>query len=165
MEARLALASFLWATRRHPEAEELLKAVIVLEPANVMANRALGMFYLASQRPKEAEVLFETIARSGKEPSARLALADYYIAVRRNQDARKALLALSGQPDVATAASLRLATLDALDGLVAQARERLQGVIDKDPRNTGALLMRARLNLLEKEARRRAGRCPRDPRD
>src|SRR5450759_3295139 len=45
VNARLALANFLWATDRASDAEGLLKEALALEPNNLLAHRALATLY------------------------------------------------------------------------------------------------------------------------
>src|SRR5215203_1520255 len=54
VNAKLALANFLWASQRGPEAEAMLKDVLAKEPKHLVANRMLGMLYLTSKRAAEA---------------------------------------------------------------------------------------------------------------
>src|SRR5205814_10017963 len=49
VEARMALANFLWATGRPDEAEPLLEALADQQPDHQIINHALGMFCLARQ--------------------------------------------------------------------------------------------------------------------
>ena len=94
----MALANFLWSSGRIPEAEGELKAALEIDPENLAANRVLGAFYMASGRLKEAEPYFQAIAKQSKTADGALALADYYVVAKRNEDARKTLRDLAAEP-------------------------------------------------------------------
>ena len=59
MAARLALGQFQWVTGKPADAEGTFKAALALEPGNGLANRALALFYLQSNRAAEAEPYFK----------------------------------------------------------------------------------------------------------
>ncbi len=142
--ARMALANFFWASGRAPEAEQTLKETLSLAPDDVAANRALGAFYMASGRAKEAEPYFQSLA-NGMDPSARVTLADYYIATRRLDDAEKLLRALTSQKETHVVATTRLAAVLAAKGQWAQGLTTVEGLLAKEPKETAARLVYARL--------------------
>jgi tetratricopeptide (TPR) repeat protein len=147
--ARMALASFLWSTGRAPQAESVLKGALALEPDNLTANRALGVFYLASNRSAEAEPYFKTIADKANTIAATLGLADYYITVKRFDEARRVLNELAKKQEGYAAATTRLAAIDGVQGQRAQGLGRLKEVLQKYPKDSSARLVNARLLLLE----------------
>ena len=160
--AHMALASFLWSSGRAADAEGELKAALEIEPANLAANRALGAFYMASGRLKDAEPYFQAIAQQSKTADGALALADYYVVAKRNQDARKVLQDLAANPKSFAVATTRLAAIDATEGSRAQAHEKLRQVIDKYPKDMSARLMEARLPPRRRQARGCARQSHRD---
>ncbi len=89
VEAKLALANFLWAADRAPEAEATLKEAIAMQPQHLLANRMLGVLYIATRRIKEAEQPLKVVADISKAPAARFQLADYYIGVGPYQRGRE----------------------------------------------------------------------------
>ena len=147
--AHMALAGFLWSDRRPADAEGELKAALDIDPANLTANRALGAFYVASGRLKDAEPYFQAIAQQSKTADGALALADYYIVAKRNQDARKVLQDLAVNPKSFAVATTRLAAIDAMEGSRAQAHDKLRQVIEKYPKDMSARLMEARLLVVD----------------
>ena len=149
VSAHMALANFLWSTGRAPQAERILKEALALEPANLAASRALGVFYLASNRPAEAEPYFRTIADKANTTEATLGLADYYIIVKRFDDARRVLNELARKQEGYAAATTRLAAIDGVQGQRAQGLTRLKDVLQKYPKDSAARLVNARLLLLE----------------
>src|SRR5262249_3911173 len=54
VNAHLALANFLWAAGRRSEAEQETGRALSVQPRHLLANRMLGVLYIATGRPKEA---------------------------------------------------------------------------------------------------------------
>jgi tetratricopeptide (TPR) repeat protein len=147
--AHLALANFLWAAQRLPEAEGELKKALELEPGNLFANRALGQFYAISGRLADAEPHFKAIAAADRTPDATVALANYYVRLKRVADGRKLLDELSKDPNSWPRAMTKLAAIDALEGFRAQGTDRLRSVLAKHPDDGAARLLLARLLLAD----------------
>ena len=146
---QLALANFLWSSRRQDEAEQAFKAALAIDPANVLANRALGVFYIASNRAAEAEPHFQAIAAEVKTTEATIALADYYVMTRRFDESRKVLLDLARDEKAWAAATTRLAGVDAIEGFRAQGIGRARDVLERYPTDLPARLLLARLYLAD----------------
>ena len=85
--AHLALGQFLAGNGRPAEAESAFKDAYTLDPKNALAARALATFYMASNRAPEAEPYLKSLAENSKDPAPTLALADYYVAMRRPDEA------------------------------------------------------------------------------
>jgi len=144
LQARLALANLYWATRRPALAEQTLKEGLVLAPTDPLVNRALAVFYLASGRPTEAEPYFKSLAQ-GSDPSAKVTLADFYIAARRLDEAEKTLRPLVSNKETQVVATTRLAAVMAAKGEWAQGLAIVQELLAKEPKETSARLVHARL--------------------
>ena len=149
IQARLALANFYWASNRVPEAQQTLEEALEIDHDNLQANRALGLFYVASGRVAEAEPFFIAIARIANSPEAKFTLSDYYAGVKRYDEARKLLNKLAEDEKSYAAASVRLASLDAVEQNRAGALSRLHEVLTKYPRDASAHLVNARLLLID----------------
>jgi len=149
VNAHLALANLLWATGRAKDAEQTLKTALSLDPNNAVANRALGVFYLMSQRAPEAEPYFQTIARTANTAEARIGLADYYVMVKKYDDARKILQEVAQKDADYAVATIRLASVDAAEGNRAMAMVKLREVVGKHPKDMTARLLIARLLLID----------------
>ncbi len=149
VNARMALASFLWASKRAPEAEVALKEALALEPANLVANRALGTFYMASGRGAEAEPYFKAIAAAANTDEAQLALADYYLAIKRVGDAKAILTPLSQKKESSGPASLRLAAIEVGNNNRPVASTIVRGILDKEPKYAPARVFELRLFLMD----------------
>jgi len=147
--ARLALGNFLWASGRVTEAEDTFKVALQIDPKDADANRSLGVYYASVGRAAQAAQYFEFLARTTKTTAASLSLADYYMAMRRWPDARRVLQEVARQDGGNSAAAIRLASLDAVEGQVAHAHDRIHEVLQKEPKNGLALLLDTRLFMLE----------------
>jgi tetratricopeptide (TPR) repeat protein len=149
--ALMSLADFYWSAGRITEVEPLLQQVIALEPGNVTAHRALVRFYLGTGRAADAEAPLKTVADLVKDVPSRLALADYYLATRRLDEARVLLNAIRDSKEGFAGASLRLAALDYEQHHVEAAHQQVDAVIAKEPKNVDALLEKARFLQAEKK--------------
>src|SRR4029078_3110690 len=83
--AHLAIATFYWGAGRWAEAEQALKTAVNREPENPLAHRVIADFYLATNRAPQAEPHLKKVLDLTGALSARLALAEYYVA--RNDEA------------------------------------------------------------------------------
>jgi tetratricopeptide (TPR) repeat protein len=146
--SHLSLAAFLLQTNRAPEAESALLAAHKLDPRAVLTNRALAIFYRVTN-PARAEPYFVTLSELSPDGSGGLALADYYIAMRRPVDARRVLDGLMGNERLFAETRRRVAALLAAEKKPAEAQAILGEVLAKQPDDVGALLLRARLLDLE----------------
>jgi tetratricopeptide (TPR) repeat protein len=144
-EARLALANFFAVSGRRAEAEAQFKAALAIDSKDVLANRALAYFYVASGRAPEAEAHLKVAADAAANNSGRLVLADYYIAMRRAEDARRVLeqVAAAGTDGFATA-KLRLAALD-MDSDPAASVQLVEDVLGRYPAHVDGLIAKAEL--------------------
>jgi tetratricopeptide (TPR) repeat protein len=144
VEARLALVNYLWAVGRRSDAEVQIGEVLALEPKNLLANRAMALFYLGSERVTEAEQYLKTLAEAGN--AGKLALADYYLGLRRPSDSRRLLEEVAaGGADGVLQAKLRLAGLDAGGGDLTTAMRRVDEVLAKEPKSPDALGVKVQL--------------------
>ena len=66
----------------------MLKRALDADPKSVFANRALAMFYLVRNKAEAAEPYLKTVAEISPTPEAKYALAEYYLRLRRFDDAR-----------------------------------------------------------------------------
>jgi tetratricopeptide (TPR) repeat protein len=124
-----------------------LKDALTIDQSNVLANRALGTFYVASGRIPEAEPYFKTIASAVDTPAAQASLAQYYVLANRFDDARVVLKKLLTRKDAEEIATVRLAALDARDGQRAQAEDRLRAFLVGNQKDLPAQLLYASILL------------------
>ena len=109
-------------------------------PASEMANRAAASFYLSMRKDAAAEPFLKTAAAQPHQKlKSTLALADYYAAARRYQDARAVLEPLTSGPE-AGAAKLRLAAIELESGSPETTRRLLDDADEgpADGRSAGA---------------------------
>jgi putative PEP-CTERM system TPR-repeat lipoprotein len=148
--AHLALGRFLAGAGRAAEAEASFKKAYELDPKNSMTGRALAAFYMTSNRPAEAEPYLKAIAVASKDPAPTIALADYYIAVQRVDEAVALLNKVAGVQEAYVDARVRLASIDYARKKTADAHKTIDEVLAKDPREPRALLVKARFLIAEK---------------
>lgn len=133
VDARVALAQYLTATARTAQAEQQFLDAVAANPASEVANRAAASFYMTTGREKAAEPYFRSAAaQADQKLKSTLALADYYSAARRFDDARAVLEAVTSGP-MATAAQVRRAAIEMEMGSPATARRLIDGVLKKHP--------------------------------
>jgi tetratricopeptide (TPR) repeat protein len=149
MQARLALASFFWASKRFPDAESTLKDALGLDPDDLGPNRAFGAFYMATGRRELAEPFFKKVADATRTDDARIALADYYLALNRLAEARTILEPINERTDFSGPAPVRLAAIAVAEGDRPTGAKIIQRVLDKTPGYLPARVFRLRLLLAD----------------
>jgi tetratricopeptide (TPR) repeat protein len=149
--AHLAFANFLWSSRRPADAEDEIKQVLARQPRHLLANRMLGVLYLATNRPADAEQPLKAMAEISPLPAARFQLAQYYLSVRRNDEATKLLTDLAANPATASDADTMLASLEYGTGHQADAHARLDKLMARTPKDARALSLKARWLAGEKK--------------
>ena len=148
VDARLALAMFELQIGEAAAAEQTLNAALTLDPTHALANRAMASLYLVSGRPAEAERFIKAFVDASPSDRASFALADYYVAMRRDADAKAVLLPLTEREGTSSDAQVRLARIDyAADR--AAAHRRVDGVLSTRPQHVDALLTKSRWLLAE----------------
>jgi len=145
--AHLALGIFYWLTGRLPAAEESLTRAASLEPRSTLVNRALANFYLSDHRLDRAEQPLKAVFAVTHTPEAALTLADYYRTVGNQRAESEILQPLLNDPRASASANARLAALDYEAGRPDDALRRLAAVLEKDPGNLQALLVKSTLLL------------------
>lgn len=148
IDARLALANYQWASNATAEAEGTLKAALELESANASAHRALALLYVTTQRAPEAEPHFRALAT---DAAGQLALADYYMGLGRNADARAVLdaVAQSGEKGDSRSARLRIAAIEYAAGRKVEAHRIVDELIAERSRYVEARTAKARMLLAD----------------
>ena len=147
VRARLALAQFLRGAARFDEAEPVLKEALAIDPSHLLVNQGLAALYIETRRLPEAEPYLKTAARAAKSVDATLGLADYYLGIKRLDDAQRVLEELAATKEGNSPASARLALLDYVRGDKNRSYQRIDAALAKDPRNASALAVKARLLL------------------
>jgi putative PEP-CTERM system TPR-repeat lipoprotein len=147
--ALVNLAHFLWSRGDVVECEKLLKRAIEADPKHPLANRSIAVFYLTRNQVADAEPYLKTAAEVTSNPDSKYALADYYLRLRRLDDARAVVTPLTQNEATYIDASVRLAQIEAADDKKKEAHRILDGVLARDPRNIYALLLRGQIFLSE----------------
>jgi tetratricopeptide (TPR) repeat protein len=145
-EAHLALANYLLSVNKAPEAEKALLDAARLDPDNELTNRGLAILYLATKRPAEAEPHLRKLAEGdiSATQTARLALADYYVAMRRPNDALEVLEPLADHERAAAGAKVRMAAIEYARNQKQKAHTLVDEVLASDPTYPLGLLTKAR---------------------
>jgi Flp pilus assembly protein TadD len=142
-----ALANAEWRAGNFDRAEAALHKVLALGPDKTGAQRLLAAFYLQNDRAPAAEPYLRELAETGG--SDRLALADYYLALNRNEDAAPLLLALTKErdKDVAAQAHLRRAVLARSAGASREAHAEVDIAMKQQSAAAHALIAKSELLL------------------
>jgi putative PEP-CTERM system TPR-repeat lipoprotein len=149
VDALLNLGTFYRAVRRLPDAEQAFKRAYKLEPAWVRVNQSLALLYLDWQRTAQAEPYLKAIGELSKDPKLQFALADYYTGLGRPADAVKTLSDLALDKANYADAQTRIALIRFVGGDHPAAHRIVDEVLRREPRNAGALTVKARLLLAE----------------
>ena len=148
IEARISLASFYWMQKRTAEAEEGLKAALAIDPRNELTNRALAAFYMQSSRRAEAEPYLKAIAETGNART-KMGLADFYVGMKRVEDAKAIFKQIEGDKIVGGLASVRLAMIAYAEKRPAEAYAIVDGLIQKGSETAPAQWMKGRFLLAD----------------
>src|SRR4051812_23077748 len=148
---RIALANFYRSQGRTVEAETVLKAAAEIDPTDVTVNGNLADLFMRTGRIREAEAPIRAIAAKMPNATSQLMLAEYYIRANRSKDAAEILDKLATDKDSYAMAKARLAVLDYTEGRAAEAHKTLDEVLAREPKNAGALLLKAKLLVAERQ--------------
>ena len=147
--ALISLANFVWSRGDADQGEQLMKRALELDPKSVVVNRSLAMFYLVRNKAEAAEPYLKTVADASPEPRAKYALADYYLRLRRFDDARELVTPFVKDEKTFVESSILLARIEAYAGKMPEAHRILDGVLARHPKHVEALLVRGQLYLAE----------------
>jgi putative PEP-CTERM system TPR-repeat lipoprotein len=148
VNARMALAVFQMQVGETADAEKTVRAALDLEPQHALANRAMFSLLVASGRAVEGEPYLKAFAASLPADRAAFTLADYYVAMKRNNEATALLQPLTGGDATSAEANLRLARIEYGADATA-AHRRLDAVLAKSPQHVDALLTKGAWLLAE----------------
>jgi Tfp pilus assembly protein PilF len=144
----LALANFYWVTGRLEDAERSLERALAVEPNNRETNRALAVFALASGRVGDAEKYLIRLADLSKDPAAVFALAEYYMATRRADQAISLLEPFSDDAK----GGYSLARAYSAAGAGEKAHALVDRILKGAPQNAEALLLKGQLLIQDGKA-------------
>ena len=153
VNAHLALANYLMSAGRAADAEASFKQALGLDPGNQLANRGLVAFYIGNGRAVEAEPYLKKLAENDSSPQAtyKIALAEYFAGTKRLGDAEKILVPLAASKQAFAASQTRLAAIQYAEKDTTRAHQTIDGVLQREPRNEEALLMKARFFVAERK--------------
>ena len=147
--ALISLANFYWSRGDAGQGEQLMKRALAADPKSIVANRALAMFYIVRNQPAAAEPYLKTVADNSPGPEAKYVLAEYYLRLRRLDEARALLTPYVNNDKTFISSSIRLARTEAVAEKLPEAHRILDGVLAREPKNVDALLLRGQLFLIE----------------
>ena len=153
---RISLASFLSKTNQIDKAEQVLDEAIAADPEDVHRYQLLAQF-LASRKSKEAAIkkLRQFIKQQPDMTDLQLSLARLYLADKQKDKAMQALQALIDSQGVEPAglkARVMLAQIIAGDNMDdARVPALLKEVLDENPRDNDALLLKGKLAANHKD--------------
>jgi len=147
--ALVSLANFVWSKGDAEQCEVLLKRALEADPKNIIVNRGLAMFYMTRNKAVAAEPYLKTVAEVTPSPEAKYALAEYYLRLRRIDEARAVIAPFLKDYKTYVGSSLRLARIETVADNKAEAHRILDGVLAREPKNAEALLLRGQLFLSE----------------
>jgi tetratricopeptide (TPR) repeat protein len=148
--AQITLASLYWAQGRLADAEIYLKRAVALEPSDARASRALATFYLGNARADEAEQHLKNVVAQSKTVQARLALADYYVAMNRLPDALSVLETMAAvDVDGFPEARSRIAAIYYRQGRKDEAHRLIDDTLARAATSARAMLTKATFLLAE----------------
>jgi tetratricopeptide (TPR) repeat protein len=148
VQPQLALATFYWRTNRRDMAEATLEHAVADSPSDPLANRGFALLFIVTGRPEQAEAPLKVYA-AGQGVEGDIALADYYIAMNRPQDAVPVLQRASGIANAHAAAEARLAGIQYVQGHRDEAYKRIDALLTQQPQNVQVLVLKARWLLSE----------------
>ncbi len=153
VDAYLNLANFYRAVHKPKEAEATFKRALEVEPRNVKVYDGLASLFMETGQQTLAEPFFKTLVEISPDERARIALSAYYVSVGRYPDAFKTLEDLATNPKHFAAAKIRIAMLHYATAQRALAHQVIDEVLAREPRNSQALTVKARLLLADQKPR------------
>ena len=147
--ALISLAQFVWSRGDAAQGEQLMKRALEVDPKSVTANRSLAMFYMVRNQAAAAEPYLKTVADTSTGPEAKYVLAEYYLRLKRFDEARALLTPYLKDDKTFVASSIRLARLEAVAEKRQEAHRILDGVLAREPKNVDALLLLGQLFLAD----------------
>jgi Flp pilus assembly protein TadD len=150
IRARLALGEHYWLADRAADAERLLREAATLGPDHPLANRGYATFLTAAGRGAEAEPYWTAFAVAAPGMTGRFELADYYMWMGRGSDALAVLEPVAAR-DAGGRAVARLAAVLYDEGEKDRAVRLIADELSVRPSNVGALLLKARMLMEERQ--------------
>jgi tetratricopeptide (TPR) repeat protein len=145
--SHLALGNFYWSQGRQADTERAFEAALQLDPKHIGANRAMAVLSLATGRLSQAEKHLKLVAEVSKAPAAYFALAEFYVATNRAQDAIALLTPLAADGRRVVGAKNRLAAALAASGDRSGAYRLVDEILKEDPRDGQTQLQKGQLLL------------------
>ena len=151
VDARVALARVYFETERPVDAERQLRSALDAHPTDLEANRILASYLVQTNQCDEAESYWLNVAAQSPDGSGTIALADYYVASGRPDDALRVLEPLMAGRDHSSDATTRVAAILYDRGERTRAAQLVDDLLVGDPSDIDALLIKARMSLGDRD--------------
>lgn len=143
------LYALLMRANREPDAEKLLREKSSANPKNALFILQLAGHYLALKRPADVETQLQRILSNEKDfPQGRALVGDFYF---RSQQFDKAIAlyreGAKGDPKIKADYDKRIVQTLMLQGKTSEATQLVGEILKTNPKDDGALAMRAALIL------------------
>jgi len=148
-----ALAKFYVATQRDPEALSLLQKVVEQNPTEVKPKLVL-VEYLLQKEPKQAEPTLKKFISENPSADLYFKLANLHISQKKNEEAKQSLnwvVANNDKEKSGVLARVVLAKFAIQEKDNEKALGFINGILAIDERHYDALLLRARISLIDGE--------------
>ncbi|MDQ3665627.1 MAG: tetratricopeptide repeat protein [Acidobacteriota bacterium] len=144
--AHTEYGKYLIQTNRLNEAEVELQKAVEVEPSNYNSRFVLASFYLVNKRLDKAEEAYKALADLDKtRPENQAVLGDFYSTVNRLDDAVRVYQDILTKNPEYTQGRYRLGEIMLKRGDTKAANDQVDAVLNKDPADRQALLLRARI--------------------
>jgi tetratricopeptide (TPR) repeat protein len=149
LAAQLRAGEAATSAGRFAEARLAFEQALAIDPGHLQATRALAVLHTAAGEHRLAEPYWRALAANPKGDP--FALADYYIATGRFDNADRELRPLLDVPERAAGAGLRLALVLRQRRLDRDAESMLDAVLRENRRDAAAWLVRARFRVADRQ--------------
>jgi tetratricopeptide (TPR) repeat protein len=143
--AHTAYGSYLIQLNRLPDAERELAKAVEVDPSDRNARFMLASFYLVNKQIDKAEESYKALAALDTKPESQAVLADFYVSVNRLDDAVRIYQDILARAPEYTQGRYRLGEIMLMRGDTQGANTQIDYVLQKDPKDRQALLLRARV--------------------
>lgn len=147
VQAHLGLGNFLWAANRRDEAVKSFDQALALEPKNALANRLMAVFHASGPTPEKAEPYFKALADMPENTEGKLALAEYYLRIGKNDEGKKTLLTAASEKATYAPATRRLAAMAYAEGRKVDAYKQADEILAKDAKDADTLVLKGRMQV------------------
>src|SRR5690242_2737047 len=148
LNARLMLGTFYVLVEKNQAAERELRGVLEKDPNNALALLDLAMVLNADARRNEAEEMYRRLANGPSSTPYRSAYGSYLFRIGKQKEGVAEFERLAKIDPKDVNARTRLVAAYIATKRVPEAQAVLRAALDKNPKDTAALLQRAELHIM-----------------